>query len=373
MTQDDVLFGYRLQLFALAARARRQSQACRLMGVHRSTYYRWKRAGRAPRAGDAAPARAPPAADAQPALGDGRAADRGVRARPPRAGAAADRVAAGAPGMGRAARLSPTASTRRCVRHGLNTRAKRLALVAGYRAPYRAAARARARAAHRHAAGRASWSASTASSSAGCTAAKGAVWQITAIDTYSSYAWADLVVSPPSGPDRRADLRARPPRRRRARSPPAGSSSACSPTTATSSARAFAARAARPAPATARSAPGARRPTATSNACTARSSRNAGDPRSRATSTCASAACRRDLAHLPRTTTTTTANTTDESRPGDARPTSSTVPARWSRDEPHLSACAKVSAVRSSADLGVEVRRARKISDRARVRCGRRR
>jgi transposase-like protein len=42
MTQDDVLFGYRLQLFALAAE-RGISQACRLMGVHRSTYYRWKR------------------------------------------------------------------------------------------------------------------------------------------------------------------------------------------------------------------------------------------------------------------------------------------------------------------------------------------
>ena len=41
MTQDDVLFGYRLQLFALAAE-RGVSQACRLMGVHRSTYYRWK-------------------------------------------------------------------------------------------------------------------------------------------------------------------------------------------------------------------------------------------------------------------------------------------------------------------------------------------
>jgi hypothetical protein len=41
MTKDDVLFGYRLQLFALAAE-RGVSQACRLMGVHRSTYYRWK-------------------------------------------------------------------------------------------------------------------------------------------------------------------------------------------------------------------------------------------------------------------------------------------------------------------------------------------
>ena len=41
MTKDDVLFGYRLQLCSLAA-DRGASQACRLMGVHRSTYYRWK-------------------------------------------------------------------------------------------------------------------------------------------------------------------------------------------------------------------------------------------------------------------------------------------------------------------------------------------
>jgi transposase InsO family protein len=30
--------------------------------------------------------------------------------------------------------------------------------------------------------------------------ARGPVWQITAIDTYSSFGWADLVVCPPSGP-----------------------------------------------------------------------------------------------------------------------------------------------------------------------------
>src|SRR5215218_8067243 len=42
MTEDDVLFGYPLQLFALASE-RGVSEACRLMGVHRSTYYRWKR------------------------------------------------------------------------------------------------------------------------------------------------------------------------------------------------------------------------------------------------------------------------------------------------------------------------------------------
>ena len=41
MTQDDVLFGYRLQLFDLAARTT-ITHACRTFGVHRSTYYRWK-------------------------------------------------------------------------------------------------------------------------------------------------------------------------------------------------------------------------------------------------------------------------------------------------------------------------------------------
>ena len=42
MTKDDVLFGYRQQLFAEAARTS-VSAACRVFGVHRSTYYHWKR------------------------------------------------------------------------------------------------------------------------------------------------------------------------------------------------------------------------------------------------------------------------------------------------------------------------------------------
>src|SRR5215211_5141966 len=42
MTQDDVLFGYRLRLFDLAARTT-VTHACRTFGVHRSTYYRWRR------------------------------------------------------------------------------------------------------------------------------------------------------------------------------------------------------------------------------------------------------------------------------------------------------------------------------------------
>ena len=42
MTHDDVLFGQRLRLFTLAEELGNVSEACRLMGFHRSTYYRLK-------------------------------------------------------------------------------------------------------------------------------------------------------------------------------------------------------------------------------------------------------------------------------------------------------------------------------------------
>jgi transposase InsO family protein len=43
MTEDDVLFGQRLRLFTLAVELGNVSEACRLMGFHRSTYYALKR------------------------------------------------------------------------------------------------------------------------------------------------------------------------------------------------------------------------------------------------------------------------------------------------------------------------------------------
>ena len=42
MTEHDVLVGFRLRLFTLAEELRNVSQACRVMGVDRSTYYRLK-------------------------------------------------------------------------------------------------------------------------------------------------------------------------------------------------------------------------------------------------------------------------------------------------------------------------------------------
>jgi transposase len=287
VTQDDVLFGYRLRLFALAAE-RGVSQACRLMGVHRSTYYRWK--AQVDRQG----------------LEMLRPRERRRPQMPNQLSVLVEqRIVAfclGHPGLGPrriAARLrrpewgglvvSPNGVYKTLVRHGLNTRAKRLALVAGYRA---AVGPPREPVPEPH----------ITSTRPGelvgidcffvgrLHGAKGPVWQITAIDTYSSFAWADLVVTPEAGPtiEQTSTLA----RRVASELQAAGwSLQRVLSDKATSSAAAPSPPACPTAPATARSAPGAPRPTGTSNACTAPSSKNAGGPPLPATSTCDSAAC----------------------------------------------------------------------------------
>ncbi len=42
MTSDDALYRFRLRVFALAAELDNVRAACRAMGVHPSTYYRWR-------------------------------------------------------------------------------------------------------------------------------------------------------------------------------------------------------------------------------------------------------------------------------------------------------------------------------------------
>lgn len=155
VTQDDVLFGYRLQLFDLAGRVG-VSAACRTFGVHRSTYYAWKRQvdrnglemlrpreRRRPRMPNQLPQvveeRIVAFALAHPGLGPRRVASELAR---PRWGG----IVVSANGVWRCLR-----------RHGLNTRARRLSLVAGYRAPYEPPRGA-------------NWSGSTASTSAGSAA-----------------------------------------------------------------------------------------------------------------------------------------------------------------------------------------------------------
>ena len=197
MTQDDVLFGYRLQLFALAAE-RGVSEACRSMGVHRSTYYRWKRLVE------------------QSGLEMLRPRERRRPQMPNQLSVMVEQrivaFALGHPGYGprriasRLARpewgglvLSANGVYKTLVRHGLNTRAKRLALVAGHRAPFEPP---------RDCEPEPHIDTTRPGELVGIDCffvgrlhgTRGPVWQITAIDTYSSFAWADLVTCPPAGP-----------------------------------------------------------------------------------------------------------------------------------------------------------------------------
>lgn len=43
MTVDDALFRFRVRVFALAEELGSAQAACRTMGIHRSTFYRWRK------------------------------------------------------------------------------------------------------------------------------------------------------------------------------------------------------------------------------------------------------------------------------------------------------------------------------------------
>ena len=134
MTADDVLYRYRLRALALAAELGNVRAACRALGIHHSTYYRWRaladrhglemlrpRERRAPRM----PNQTSPMIEqrvlafalAHPGHGPGGSA-------PSWPGAKWGGIRISANGVWRVLR-----------RHGLITRARRLALVAGYAAP----------------------------------------------------------------------------------------------------------------------------------------------------------------------------------------------------------------------------------------------
>lgn len=197
MTNDDRLLGYRLQLFALAERTS-VAEACRTFGVHRSTYYAWKRRverhgleilrpreRRRPKMPNALPAmveeRVLSFAIAHPGLGPRRVASELAREK-----------------WG-AISVSHATVWRVLRRHGLSTRARRCALVAGYRAPYEPP---REPEPERHV------EASDPGELLGMDSffvgrlagTKGAVWQLTAIDVASSFAWAELVRCPQGHP-----------------------------------------------------------------------------------------------------------------------------------------------------------------------------
>ncbi len=78
-------------------------------------------------------------------------------------------------------------------RHGLNTRTKRLSLVAGYRAPYQPPREPQPEP-HIEVDHPGELVGFDCFYVARLKGTRGAVWQLTAIDCYSSYAWAELVV-----------------------------------------------------------------------------------------------------------------------------------------------------------------------------------
>ena len=204
MTDHDVLYGYRLQLFDLAARTS-VANACRVFNVHRSTYYAWKRRverhgltmlrpreRRSPRM----PNHLSPMVEqvivgfalGHPAYGP-------------------DRIAAE---LGRekwgGLRVSPNGVWRVLRRHGLNTRAKRLGLIAGYAAPYQPP-RATPQPAHIDVSQPGELVGIDCFFVGRLRGAKHPVWQVTAIDCYSSYGWADLVTCPTGQPTQRQTSR----------------------------------------------------------------------------------------------------------------------------------------------------------------------
>ena len=268
--------------------ARRSRQACRAFGVHRSTYYAWKRQvdrhglemlrpreRRRPQMPNQLPRmveeRVLSFSIAHPGLGPKRVSSELAREK-----------------WGGII-VSPNGVWKVLCRHGLNTRAKRLALVAGYRAPYEPPREPRPRAAHR---GRA----------AGRAGRDRLLLRRPAARHQGRDLAADRDRHPlilclgragrrqERQPHRPPDKHVCAPRRQRAES-----SRLAAPTPAERQRQRVQRRLqAPPSPScklvTPASAPAARRPTATSKRCTRRSSTSAGAPRSPATSTPASAA-----------------------------------------------------------------------------------
>jgi hypothetical protein len=84
-------------------------------------------------------------------------------------------------------------------RHGLNTRAKRLSLIAGYRAPYEPP-RAPAPEPHIEVDHPGELVGVDCFYLGRLRGTAGAIWQLTAIDVYSSFAWAELVICKQGNP-----------------------------------------------------------------------------------------------------------------------------------------------------------------------------
>jgi transposase InsO family protein len=195
VVNDDVLFRFRLRLFSLAAELGNVRAACRMMGVHPSTYYRWR----------------------GPVLRSGLEMLRPRERRRPRMPNQASqlteqRVVAfslGHPGLGPrricatlaqerwgGIVVSPNGVWRILRRHGLSRRISRLSLVAGYASPPEPERPEPPSARHvevDHPGELVGFDCFHVGRLAGTT---GRVRQYTAIDLASSFVWAELATTP---------------------------------------------------------------------------------------------------------------------------------------------------------------------------------
>ena len=208
MTQGDVVYRFRLRTMALAEELGNARAACRMMGIHPSTYYRWKkqasqyglemlrpRERRHPRMPNATSPlteqRVVAFSLANPGVGPARIS--AELARPKWGGI----------------KLSASGVYRVLRRHGLNTRAKRLALIAGYAAPPEPEPRPAPPV------GRLDVDKPGELVQFDCfrigklAHTSGVVWQYTAIDVGSAYAWAEIHVTPHNPSTRYASKLAR--------------------------------------------------------------------------------------------------------------------------------------------------------------------
>jgi transposase InsO family protein len=191
VTEHDVLVGFRLRLFTLADELGNVSAACRAMGVDRSTYYRLKkrvdrwglealnvRERRRPRMpnqiGPHLEGRIIAFALGHPGYG------------PRRISAELAREKWGA------IRISEHGVWRVLRRVGLNTRAKRLALIARHRDPYERKPDPAPPARHIDATTPGEKVQLDCFYVGRLSGTKGTVWQYTAIDVASAYTWAEL-------------------------------------------------------------------------------------------------------------------------------------------------------------------------------------
>jgi transposase InsO family protein len=194
MTEHDALFGFRLRLFTLAEELGNVSAACRVMGVERSTYYRLKR--KLDRWG----------------LEALRVRERRRPRMPNQLGPHLEQrviaFALGHPGLGPrrisaelrrekwgGIRISEHGVWRVLSRVGLNTRSKRLALIARHHDPYERKPDSPPPERHIDASEPGQKVQLDCFYVGRLSGTKGTVWQYSAIDVASAFAWAELRTS----------------------------------------------------------------------------------------------------------------------------------------------------------------------------------